>query len=86
MRCATLGLLLGIVGFAVSVFGESRVFTDAQGRSIEAELVKYDEGRKEVTIKRAGQRKTVSVPVSIFSADDQGYIREWGRGQSVLDK
>ncbi|MDH3982198.1 MAG: hypothetical protein OES84_04775 [Kiritimatiellaceae bacterium] len=75
-----------LLGHAVHASGASRVFTGAQGRSIEAELEKFNESRNEVSIKRAGQKRSVTVPISIFSQKDQDFIREWGRGQSILDK
>ena len=61
------------------------MFTDAQGRNIEAELIKYDEPKNSVTIKRVGVRKEVTVPVTVFSKEDQQYIRDWGSLQALHD-
>lgn len=69
-----------------SSFGDSRIFVDTQGRSIEAELLKFEEATHTATIRRAGTKRPVRVPITIFSADDQQFIREWGTLQAIHDK
>lgn len=68
-----------------SALGNARIFTDAKGRNIEAELEKFEESSSTVTIKRAGSRQSMRVPLNIFSDKDQDYIRDWGRLQALHD-
>ena len=79
-------LLAYLLCFNVSTFGISRIFVDAQGRSIEAELLSFDEATNTATIKRTGARGSKKVPITIFSANDQKFIREWGKLQALQDK
>lgn len=79
------GLLIVVLGLSVHAEGAGRIFVDAKGRSIEAELIRYDEPKKEVTIKRVGVRKEIRVPITVFSTKDQKYIREWGKLQVLHD-
>ena len=51
----------------------AREFTDAQGRKIEADLVSHSGST--VVIDRGG--KEFAVEVTMFSLDDQNYIRKW---------
>lgn len=51
----------------------AREFTDSQGRTIEAELVSHSGST--VVINRSG--KEFAVEVTMFSLDDQNYIRKW---------
>ena len=66
-------------------WGKTRIFTDTKGRSIEAELEKFEESSSTVTIKKAGSRQSMRVPLSLFSEKDQAYIRDWGRLQALHD-
>ncbi len=57
------------IGFPVS----AREFTDSKGRKIEAELVAHSGSN--IVINRSG--KEFSVPVAMFSIDDQQFIKNW---------
>lgn len=62
----------------------ARLFTDVQGRTIEAELVAYD-GGSSVTIRRADGQQ-FDLPLDRLSEDDQAYVRAWtpdGEGDST---
>lgn len=52
----------------------AREFTDAKGRKIEAEITGATPDGK-VEILRGG--KTITAPITLFSLDDQDYIRKW---------
>lgn len=80
-----LGLIACCTVLGLQTFGETRIFTDAQGRNIEAELEKFEESSSTVTIQRAGSRQSKRVPLSVFSDKDQAYIRDWGRLQALND-
>jgi hypothetical protein len=62
---------------------EYRKFTDTKGRIIEGEIVKYDTGREMVSIK-CKKRGTKTVPIGIFSEEDQTYIISWNENQYFL--
>jgi len=55
--------------------GQARTFTDASGRTIEAEIIEYD-GGESVKIRR-GDAQEFSLPLARLSAEDQAYIRAW---------
>lgn len=62
---------------------EYREFTDATGRKLEAELIRYDASSKKVSLNCKGKgSKTVSI--SIFSEADQKYIISWNKNQNFL--
>lgn len=69
MKRVLLVVLLG----SICCLGFSREFKDAKGRTIEAELVAH--GGDQVVINRSG--KEFVVPVSMFSIEDQAYIKDW---------
>ena len=54
---------------------QAREFTDTQGRKLEAELLSAN--GVNVTLKRAVDGKTFTVPAATFSAADQAAIREF---------
>ncbi len=85
MKNPVWGLLICLLCYDMYAHGESRVFTDSQGRNIEAELIKYDEPKNSVTIKRMGSRREMTVPITIFSEEDQKFIGDWGRLQALHD-
>lgn len=66
------------VGMVISILSygsiQAREFKDAKGRVIEAELVGATHDGK-VEIERGG--KKFVVPISMFSVDDQTYIKDW---------
>ncbi len=62
---------------------ELRVFTDEQGRAIEARVVDFDAVKGSVQLEREdGQR--FWVPPKLFSDDDQSYIKQWIAANRIL--
>ena len=76
-----LTLCLGIFAFAARA--DYRDFTDSKGREINAKLIRYDATKKKVTIQRKG-KGSATVPISLFSEDDQKYIISWNKNQDFL--
>ncbi len=70
-KISTLVLMAGVAALFPA---HGRTFTDSKGRSIEAELVARS-GANKIVIQRAG--KEFTVPIAMFSADDQIFISEW---------
>ncbi len=69
-----------------TAFGdEYRTFTDTEGRSIEAKIVEFDSAQGRVQIERK-DGKTVWVPPSAFSEEDQAYIHRWSQIHTMLDE
>lgn len=64
---------LWVVFVNFAVFTEARMFTDAKGRQIEAELVAH--AGEKIVILRSGKKFTV--PITAFSQIDQKFIRAW---------
>ncbi len=64
---------------------EFRIFTDTQGRAIEAKVVDFDDRKGQVKIERA-DGKRVWAPPEIFAQDDQAYIQEWIKANRILSK
>ena len=54
----------------------AREFTLPDGRSLEAEIVQYDERLGQVELKRA-DGKLVKIKPSVFVEEDQAYVDEW---------
>jgi tetratricopeptide (TPR) repeat protein len=68
----------------LSVHGdEYRIFTDMQGRAIEAKLLEVDTSRKRIRLERTDGRK-VWVSPSLFSEEDKAYIQKWVRTQTAF--
>ena len=64
---------------------EFRIFSDPQGRAIEAKIVKFDSVKGKIQVERKdGQR--VWVQPEQFSKDDQAYIKEWISADQVLSE
>lgn len=53
----------------------AREFTDLQGRKIDAEIISAT--NEQVTLKRTADGRALTANVSIFSAEDQNFIREY---------
>lgn len=75
-------LVWGMCGSCFSA-EDYRTFTDKEGRTIKAKVVKFDPRSGKVTIQRDNHRK-VTVSASIFSEADQTYIEEWLSVQDFL--
>lgn len=68
-----LGVFLTFILMLSTPTAEARPFTDATGRTIEAELDSYVGDN--ITLRKGSQSFTV--PISKFSEADQDFIREW---------
>ncbi|MDF7798046.1 tetratricopeptide repeat protein [Pontiellaceae bacterium B1224] len=55
---------------------EYRAFTDKEGRSIKAKVLKVDVEANKVTMERDTKKET-TVSIDVFSEADQIYIKEW---------
>lgn len=86
MRKSYVWLMVAVLSCLSAGYADTRIFTDKDGRSIEAELVRYNDSKMLVTIKRAGSRREMNVPITIFSAADQKYIEMWGSTQDFQDR
>ncbi|WP_395740415.1 hypothetical protein [Prosthecobacter sp.] len=53
----------------------AREFTDLQGRKLEAEITSAT--NEQVVLKRAADGRSITANVSVFSAEDQQFIREY---------
>jgi hypothetical protein len=70
-------IYLFLLALAVIAFADDyRSFTDTQGRTISAKILKVDERAGKVTLE-ADNKKRATVPISIFSETDQEYINAW---------
>jgi len=74
-------LFLGTSLFA-SGKSEFRTFSDSQGREMQARLTTVS--GEDVFIERR-DGLAIKVDISIFSKEDQGFIREWGRAETIKD-
>lgn len=63
--------------------GEFRIFTDQQGRAIEAKVISHDRIKGEVQLERQDGVR-VWVRPNLFSADDQAYVKAWIDAYRVL--
>lgn len=61
--------------FAVCQLLEAREFIDKQGRKLNAEIVGVTGDM--VALMRAGETRPIGANISLFSDDDQKFIREW---------
>lgn len=78
MKRCFLGLMIVALCALSPVYAKTRIFTDKEGRSIEAELVGYNGAESKVTIRRKGAGRAITVPIASFSEPDQKYIYSWG--------
>lgn len=77
-------LVFGLLA-AVSFGDEFRIFTDTQGRAIEAKVLSYDPVQGQVEIERK-DGKRVWVSPRLFSEDDQRYVKDWVAAYRVLSE
>lgn len=66
--------------------GEYRVFTDKNGREIEAKIMHMDLKGTKITVQRKGSRKSTTVPVTVFNDETQAYIKSWAQNSDFLNK
>ena len=78
-------ILIFAVMAGISILAESeyRIFTDTEGRAIEARIMSCDARSGKVTVERTNNRK-ITVASTIFSEADQAYIKEWNSAQGFL--
>ena len=60
-----------------------RTFTAADGRTLKARVISYDERKDRVEVQREDNRKLMVSPAS-FSEKDQTYIRKWYAAQIFM--
>ena len=70
-----IGLALGTIAPNGSALAETRNFTDQKGRKMAAELVSH-KGDGTIELRRE-DGKTFSVKPTVFSIEDQSYIKKW---------
>lgn len=68
-------LVFLLVAFASAEAGETRKWTDTQGRSIEAEMIGFDFEKGTVGLKLSDGRE-LQFPYRQLSENDRGYVRE----------
>ncbi len=66
-------LAVGLLGGGF-VFAEPREFTNAEGKTLKAELVSVID---DMAVLKLANSRTANVPLKSLSADDQAYIAEW---------
>ncbi len=78
-------IILFLVCLAVPIAHgrEFRIFTDDQGRAIEAKVISHDPVKGNVQLERT-DGKRVWVSPGLFSAGDQAYLKEWIAANRVL--
>ncbi|MDF1850486.1 MAG: hypothetical protein P1U85_06625 [Verrucomicrobiales bacterium] len=65
---------LGLLPFVATA--ESRTFTSADGKTMEAEIVSAT--NVEVTVKLDSTQRQVRFPIAMLSEEDQAYVLKWG--------
>ena len=79
-------LLILFAAIAVdAAVGEYRIFHDSTGREIKARLLQFTPQSDEVKI-QLGNRKIRTTKISIFSAADQEFIRNWHISEVVFSE
>lgn len=81
------GIILTVLLAAFSTAAEEtyHTFTNAQGRTMEARLIRYNEADNTATIHPRGRAAT-TVPISIFSDETRSWIINWSHRQALLDE
>lgn len=85
MKKISIALAVCMGMLAVSAHAQYRDFTDASGRTIAAKLVRYDATRSKVTVDCKG-KGVKTVPITVFSSEDQQYIISWSKSQDFLNE
>ena len=84
MMSKRVGILIGLVvlfGGVINSMGYT--FTLPDGRSLEAEIVQYDERLGQVELKRT-EGKLVKIKPSVFVKSDQDYILDWAASRAFM--
>lgn len=81
-------MFIGCVCLSGIVFadGEYRIFSDGNGRTVEAKIIKYDADKEVVRIESREDRSRYNVQTGYFSDEDQNYIRDWGLIQAFMSE
>jgi|GEM_PF-3389995 len=69
-------------GFADAQYHD---FMDTQGRTVRGRVLRYDALSMQVTIE-TDNRRTATVPVTVFDDEGQAYINEWAKAQDFMDE
>ncbi|QBG48683.1 hypothetical protein EGM51_15200 [Verrucomicrobia bacterium S94] len=77
-------LTLSLFSMSAVLAADYRLFTDQDGRTIEAKIIKLDASMKKVTLERRNKKKA-TVPVNVFSEEDQKYILAWKPDTSLRE-
>lgn len=64
---------------------EYRTFTDKKGRVIEAKIIRMTPNGQEVTVQRRNPKNTITVPLTVFDAETQTYIKCWSLGSDFMN-
>lgn len=81
-----MGLIVGLVvgwGIGYGQAGEFRDFTSSDGRTVRAQIVDYNGATGTVEVELENGKRTRVKP-TVFSAEDQAYIQDWIKGQSIM--
>jgi len=84
MKISALVMALLLIGLSAGA-GEYRNFMSADGKTIRGKVVAFDENLNRVTIER-DNKKQATVPITVFSAEDQDYLRHWKDNQDALQE
>lgn len=60
-------------------------FMDQQGRTLRARILRYDARSMQVTIE-TDNKKTATVPATVFDEEGQQYISEWIKAKDFMDE
>lgn len=69
---ATVGMMIGLLGISLA---PGRIFTDSQGREVDAEVLMVQVKEGTVTLSVNGSAS--KFPITDLSVDDQAYLKEW---------
>lgn len=73
INCVLLFFVVCVLSRSILADDSFRTFTSADGQSISAKVVRYQETSEKVTLKRANGRKA-TIPVDSLSEADQDYL------------
>ena len=71
-------IMIGVLAaFGIRADEDYHFFTDAQGRTISAKITACELAKNKVTLEREDNKQRVTVPIDMFTDDDQRYIKDW---------
>jgi hypothetical protein len=78
--------MMAVALIALSASGdEYRIFTDPQGRAIEAKMLQFNAAKRKIKLERK-DGKTFWVSPDVFSGEDAVYIQEWIAAEQILSE